>query len=82
MESFYSDLATLEEEPAPPLPIQPIIEIPTEKKETSLKRELIVKDPTIKKKTKKIKVPGISSKMKDVSSMVAKWQKVQRDLNK
>lgn len=81
LESFYSDLATLEETPAVPLPIQqPTVEIPNDKKPTSLKREL-VKDPT-KKKTKKIKVPGISSKMKDVSSMVAKWQKVQQDLNK
>lgn len=75
LESFYSDLATLEEIP-PAAPLPAIVEIP----KTSLKREL-VKDPT-KKKIKKIKVPGISSKMKDVSSMVAKWQKVQQDLNK
>lgn len=79
LESFYSDLATLEETPTP-APLPTIVEIPNDKKLTSLKREL-VKDPT-KKKTKKIKVPGISSKMKDVSSMVAKWQKVQQDLNK
>lgn len=78
LESFYSDLATLEEQPPAPLPT--IVEIPKDK---SLKRELLgkEKDPT-KKKTKKIKVTGISSQMKDVSSMVAKWQKVQRDLNK
>lgn len=34
-----------------------------------------------KKKFKKKKVVGLSSKMNDISGMVAKWQKVQRDYN-
>uniref|UniRef100_A0A8D8SIW0 WW domain-containing protein n=1 Tax=Cacopsylla melanoneura TaxID=428564 RepID=A0A8D8SIW0_9HEMI len=92
LDSFYSDIASMAESPAPqysnspqpPLPPslnkpEPPSEPPLPTPSTSTAQTAVT---TVKKKKKTTKVaPVLSMKKKNVSSLVAKWQQVQNDLS-
>ncbi|XP_053989437.1 formin-binding protein 4-like isoform X1 [Hylaeus volcanicus] len=83
LDSFYSDIARIESSgPEKPAQRQDILvmepsSLPIE--ETSVDAEQDLVEPTTKEKKRKKTRVGISKKHKEVSSMVAKWQKVQQN---
>lgn len=82
LESFYSDLASLESAETSTTVLKP--EPPAKK---PVKRDAPIVSTAaddaakIPKKKKKSKVTTLNAKLNDISGMVAKWQKVQKDLD-
>ncbi|XP_076684623.1 uncharacterized protein LOC143377340 isoform X2 [Andrena cerasifolii] len=84
LDSFYSDIARIENsgpEKVPQRPDPAIIEppsLPPEEPKVEVEQEPPPVDMTVKEKKRRKARVGISKKHKEVSSMVAKWQKVQQ----
>lgn len=78
--SFYSDIASID--PAASNILQNDNELCADKSKGDEKVSLDEVSQSTKrgKKRKKVKVPGLGSKMQEVSTMVANWQKAQKEL--
>ncbi|XP_033327519.2 uncharacterized protein LOC117221048 [Megalopta genalis] len=84
LDSFYSDIARIESsrpEKAPQRQDTVTTEssLPVEEAKVDMDLEALHSEATMKEKKKKKARIGISKKHKEVSSMVAKWQKVQQN---
>ncbi|XP_043506995.1 formin-binding protein 4-like isoform X1 [Frieseomelitta varia] len=85
LDSFYSDIARIENvgmEKAPQRQDTAIVEpssLPTEEVKIEIEQEPVPVEAAVKEKKRKRTRIGISKKHKEVSSMVAKWQKVQQN---
>ncbi|BES93610.1 Hypothetical protein NTJ_06419 [Nesidiocoris tenuis] len=83
LDSFYSDIASLEPEPVPPPPPPKDPTPPPQPPPPSSPPPPPVSAPESTKKKKKTKLaPGLALKKKGVSSLVAKWQQVQEDVRR
>ncbi|KAF6205329.1 hypothetical protein GE061_019499 [Apolygus lucorum] len=82
LDSFYSDIASMEPEPAPQPP-PPQREATPPPPPPSVSPPATILEPNSNKKKKKTKLaPGLALKKKGVSSLVAKWQQVQEDVRR
>ncbi|XP_068986256.1 formin-binding protein 4-like isoform X1 [Bombus flavifrons] len=85
LDSFYNDIARIENigiEKVPQRQDTTTVEpssLPTEEAKLETEQESIPVETTVKEKKRKRTRIGISKKHKEVSSMVAKWQKVQQN---
>lgn len=85
LDSFYNDIARIENigiEKVPQRQDTTTVEpssLPTEEAKLETDQEPIPVETTVKEKKRKRTRIGISKKHKEVSSMVAKWQKVQQN---
>ncbi|XP_015433489.1 PREDICTED: formin-binding protein 4-like [Dufourea novaeangliae] len=85
LDSFYSDIARIENSRTEIVPQRPDTSVaeaaalPVEETKVDMELETLPVEATLKEKKKKKARVGISKKHKEVSSMVAKWQKVQQN---
>ncbi|XP_055704040.1 formin-binding protein 4-like isoform X2 [Phlebotomus papatasi] len=81
LDSFYSDLASLETTANPTEePVAEVVPVPEVQKTT--KPEELPAQPVAAVKVKKKKVKTSRTEMKEMSQLMAKWQKAQQDLKK
>ncbi|XP_031830345.1 uncharacterized protein LOC116426036 isoform X2 [Nomia melanderi] len=84
LDSFYNDIARIENSRTEKVPQRQDIvttesSLPVEEAKVDMELETLHVDAAMKEKKKKKARIGISKKHKEVSSMVAKWQKVQQN---
>ncbi|XP_003701113.1 uncharacterized protein LOC100878735 isoform X2 [Megachile rotundata] len=85
LDSFYNDIARIENTgmEKPPqrqdIPIAEPVSLPMEETKAEVEQEALPVEIAVKERKRKKTRIGISKKHKEMSSMVAKWQKVQQN---
>ncbi|KAJ8915229.1 hypothetical protein NQ315_015452 [Exocentrus adspersus] len=81
LDSFYSDIASMENTNSTSSPPPPRPPAPVTAEETKAQPEVATEAPKKKKKAKVKLAPGLTMKKKGVSQLVEKWKSVQQHYN-